>query len=101
MTRDIVAYYNGLTKAEYWSLEGGDVQNLLEEAIEKIEELNPKIDALQGQVRRLYWALVEAGVPHALVFAIASGGQPEGPNLEGLRSVLEEANIHPSGTREV
>lgn len=44
MKRDIVAYCNGLSKAEFWSLGMGDVQNLLDEALEEIirlrEELN-------------------------------------------------------------
>lgn len=37
--RDIVAYCNGLSKAEFWSLGMGDVQNLLDEALEEIERL--------------------------------------------------------------
>lgn len=39
MARDIVAYCNGLSKAEFWSLEMGDVQNLLDEALEEVERL--------------------------------------------------------------
>lgn len=39
MARDIVAHYNGLSKTEFWSLGMGDVQNLLEEALDEIERL--------------------------------------------------------------
>lgn len=45
--RDIVAYCNGLSKAEFWSLGMGDVQNLLDEALEEIERLRVALDEAQ------------------------------------------------------
>ena len=39
MARDIVAYCNSLSKTEFWSLGMGDIQNLLDEALEEIERL--------------------------------------------------------------
>lgn len=44
--RDIVAYCNGLSKAEFWSLGMGDVQNLLDEALEEVERLRTALNKL-------------------------------------------------------
>lgn len=47
--RDIVAYCNGMSKAEFWSLGMGDVQNLLDEALEEIERLRDVISIYKSQ----------------------------------------------------
>lgn len=76
--RDIVAHYNGLTKAQYWSLQAGDVQNLLEEAIDEIERLRGDIIALRnGAVGEGHRVSVLRSAYHALTAHIdgSEGGQ--------------------------
>lgn len=48
--RDIVAYWNGLSKVEFWRLSQGDVQNLMDEAVEEIERLRRERDMAREEI---------------------------------------------------
>lgn len=63
MARDIVAYCNGLSKAVFWSLGTGGVQNLLDEALEEIERLREQL-----RLVTIDQALAEADANDARLF---------------------------------
>ncbi len=61
MARDIVAYCNGLSKTEFWSLGMGDVQNLLDEALEEVERLRSLAKAMAEELAKWGWGDMHYG----------------------------------------
>lgn len=51
---DLVSFWNGLTKVQLWSLEIGEVNNLMDDAVEEIETLRSREVRLVGVLRDLY-----------------------------------------------